>query len=91
MVTKVESGRSELTINDLTPEDTGNYTCTSENTAGFNEVNGTIIVNCEYSSLLCSTTITSYKHLFCTSYLYNCLNLFYIFQFHLGSMMTTTA
>merc|ERR1712226_570225 len=44
-VTKVESGKSHLTINNLTPEDISNYTCTSENTAGFSEVNGTIIVN----------------------------------------------
>lgn len=40
-------GRLELLVKDLTPADMSNYTCLSNNKAGFHERNGTITVNCK--------------------------------------------
>jgi len=41
------AGRLDMTIHNLVPEDTANYTCKSRNIAGHHELNGSIYVNCE--------------------------------------------
>jgi len=44
-VQKQGAGELHLKIKNLSPSDTSNYTCTSTNTAGRSERNGTVIVN----------------------------------------------
>lgn len=44
IVRNTQSGRLELSIDSLLPNDTANYTCKSHNEGGFAEQNGTIIV-----------------------------------------------
>lgn len=39
------SGRLEMEVRNLEPDDTGNYTCKSRNIGGYHEKNGSIIVN----------------------------------------------
>lgn len=46
-MTNPMSGRLELLVHSLIPEDMSNYTCKSRNAAGFHEKNGTITVNCQ--------------------------------------------
>lgn len=45
IVKKEDSRRATLTINNLTPTDTGNYTCSCTNTGGKHALNGTITVH----------------------------------------------
>ena len=50
-VKSMGDGELHLIVNNLSPSDTSNYTCTAINTAGRSEMNGTIIVNCKYQLL----------------------------------------
>ncbi len=43
----------DLTISNLKPEDSSNYTCIAENSGGKMYRNGTIIVECELHGILC--------------------------------------
>lgn len=48
------SGRLELIVRNLIPEDMANYTCKSSNVVGYHEKNGTITVNCkQYNAVWC--------------------------------------
>ena len=47
MMSNPTEGRLELLVKDLRPADMSNYTCLSNNKAGFHERNGTITVNCK--------------------------------------------
>jgi hypothetical protein len=47
IVVRSEELVSRLTVNNLKPDDTGNYTCKAVNSAGIAAQNGTITVQCE--------------------------------------------
>jgi len=47
MVKKLDLRRATLTINNLEPADTANYTCKCSNTGGVHALNSTITVHCE--------------------------------------------
>ncbi len=47
MVTQTGDQALELAISNLSPPDTSNYTCTTTNTAGTYQGNGTIVVHCK--------------------------------------------
>ena len=47
-----EDGKLEMTVLNLSPEDTANYTCIADNEAGDNKLNGTLIVHCMQSLYL---------------------------------------
>lgn len=50
-----EAGVLEMTVKNLSPEDTANYTCLAENEAGDHKMNGTLIVHCKYYFCSCDS------------------------------------